>query len=129
MAASTLRLAPLADAPNATSHGTMAAASLLTVRDPASRVLLLRGPAGGTAKGRGGGRNFFRRLPEPPQGGEPPLGWLPLGGFRTLEWRAPLPKRVEAVCRTPVVRGGLGLSDAQMHIVKTCLRSLATSRE
>ena len=58
-----------------------------------------------------------------------PLGWLPLGGFRTLEWKAPLPRRVEAAMRAGVADGGLGLSQSQVHIVKTCLKSLATSRE
>ena len=58
-----------------------------------------------------------------------PLGWVPLGGFRTLEWRAPFPKRVEAALRAPRQAGGLGLGEAQVRIVKTCLKSLATSKE
>lgn len=74
------------------------------------------------------------------------LSWLPLGGFRTEEWRAPLPRRVEAYLRAlpadfhpkslkaaelQARRGppGLGLTDAQVKIVKTCLRSLSTSKE
>lgn len=57
------------------------------------------------------------------------LSWLPLGGFRTEAWRAPLPRKVEAVLRAPVSADGLGLSEAQVKIVKTCLKSLATSRE
>ena len=58
-----------------------------------------------------------------------PLGWIPLGGFRTLDWKAPWPKRVEAALRTPAFSGGYGLSDRQVEIVKTCMRSLATSKE
>ena len=74
------------------------------------------------------------------------LSWLPLGGFRTEEWRAPLPRRVEAYLRAlpanlnpeslkaaelQARRGppGLGLTDSQVKIVKTCLRSLSTSKE
>ena len=56
------------------------------------------------------------------------LSWLSLGGFRTTEWRAPLPRRFEAFLRAPGPRG-LALHDSQVTIVKTCLRSLATSRE
>ena len=53
---------------------------------------------------------------------------MPLGGFRTLE-AAPFPKRVEAALRAPRQAGGLGLGEAQVRIVKTCLKSLATSKE
>ena len=84
---------------------------LLSVRDPAARVLTLRGSGG-----RGGDESV-------------PLGWLPLGGFRTLEWKAPWPRRVEAALRAPRAAGGLALSEGQVRIVKTCLRSLATSKE
>ena len=89
--------------------------SLLTLIDPPHRVLRLRGT-------RRGHQQKGRKA-------DVPLGWLPLGGFRTLDWHAPLPRRVERALRSPPTAGGLGLSSAQVHIVKTCLKSLATSRE
>ena len=76
--------------------------------DAAQQVLVLRGDGG--------------------RGGVEPLDWIPLGGFRTLEWRAPFPRRVESVLSAPRPRG-LGLSASQLRIVRTCLKSLATSRE
>ena len=81
---------------------------------PNDRVLVLR------ADGGGGGAEAE------------PLAWLPLGGFRNGDqkpWTAPLPRRAEAAMRAPYAEGGLGLSERQMGIVRTCLRSLATSRE
>jgi len=54
---------------------------------------------------------------------------IPLGGFRSGEWRAPFARQVERSLRAPTRDGGAGLSDGQMKIVKDCLKSLASSRE
>lgn len=119
------------------------AASLLAAVDPNARILILHRPtkraAGGAqaiSTGEAGRRLALFGLGGPTAGprtgGDPkdaPLAWLPLGGFRTLEWVAPFPRRLEASMRASQSAGGLGLSDAQVHIVKTCLKSLATSRE
>ena len=48
--------------------------------------------------------------------------------FTSRPRRAPFPRRVEAFLRAPSP-AGLALSDGQVHIVKTCLKSLATSKE
>jgi hypothetical protein len=57
-----------------------------------------------------------------------PLGWLPLGGFRSTDWTGRLPRRVDEALRAPPPVG-MGASDAQMKIVRDCLRSLSTSKE
>ena len=87
---------------------------LLTTDIPSQRVLYLDGSGQSQASSLGSST---------------PLGWIPLGGFRVLEWKAPFPRRVEATLRAAEEAGGLGMNDAQVQIVKTCLRSLATSRE
>ena len=56
------------------------------------------------------------------------LRTIPLGGFRTGEWRAPFARLVERTLRAPEPEGR-GLNDAQVKIVKDCLKSLASSRE
>jgi hypothetical protein len=91
------------------------ASGVLTARDPAERVLVLHA-----------GRDSAHLAGKT---GKEPLGWINLGGFRTLDWKAPLPRRIEAVLRAQAFRGGLGLSNSQVAIVKTCLKSLATSKE
>ena len=90
---------------------------LLGAQDASARVLILQG----TSKSAGS--------PVAAADGDAPLGWIPLGGFRVVEWKAPWPRRVEAALRAPQAAGGLGLSEPQVHIVKTCLKSLATSKE
>lgn len=57
-----------------------------------------------------------------------PLESLPLGGFKSTRWTAPLPRRVEAALRAPPPLG-MGANDGQMKIVSDCLRSLARSNE
>ena len=106
------------------------------LHDHAQVVQLRGGRQLGTLFSLGGGSSHAGAVRA---GGESPhdqLSWLPLGGFRTEQWRAPLPRRLEAYLRAPAARegahprsAGLGLSDAQVKIVKTCLKSLATSRE
>ena len=93
------------------------ASRLLAARDPPQNVLVLDGEGSKAAAGKRG-----KKAAEP-------LGWIPLGGFRVLEWRAPFPRRVEKVMRSSAAEGGLGLSDSQVNVVKGCLRSLATSKE
>jgi hypothetical protein len=88
------------------------------------RVLLLRGVPD---------ESGLRRWVHGPQTDSDQLSWIPLGGFRSEQWRAPFPRRVEAFLRapagTPGGGGGLGLNERQITIVKTCLKSLSTSRE
>ena len=126
-------LQPKTNLPNgaaALSNHSWSAGRLIAAHDHPQRVLILQGQGGAQAPARGGGRGS-RRWRAGSDAEEPtaPLGWIPLGGFRALEWKAPFPRRVEAAMRTPREEGGLGLSDAQIHIAKTCLKSLATSRE
>jgi hypothetical protein len=136
-----LPLSSLRQAMNA-SHGPLGPLSRLRAElHNDAKVLQLRGtPFGGKASGGGllgAAASLLGGRQAPPVGTETEslqdqLAWLPLGGFRTEQWRAPLPRRVEAFLRTPAgdePHQGLGLSDAQVKIVKTCLRSLATSKE
>ena len=115
-----------ADSPRGTAVGNVSAAALLATSDAPTRVLVLRPQNRPTASDAGG---LLARFKSRRVGKEAPLGWLPLGGFRTLEWKAPFPRRLESSLRAPEASGGLGLSNSQVVIVKTCLKSLATSRE
>lgn len=60
--------------------------------------------------------------------GDPLESSIPLGGFKSNQWIAPLPRRVEAALRAPPPVG-MSASDGQMKIVRDCLRSLARSNE
>ena len=57
------------------------------------------------------------------------LETIPLGGFRTGVWKAPFARQVERTLRAPTPDGGPGMTDAQMKVVKDCLKSLAASKE
>ena len=122
------------------AHGNASSiAALLGVADSPERVMLLHrasAPAAAAAATAAAGRRLSflggaskKSARASGADKDAPLSWLPLGGFRTLEWRAPFPRRLEASLRAPQSGDGLGLSDSQVHIVKTCLKSLATSRE
>jgi len=100
------------------------------------QVLQLNGIADGAGRRLfGGSRAKAPRSENDASSLQDQLAWLPLGGFRTEQWNAPLARRVERYLRAPVrghgvsANSGLGLSETQVKIVKTCLRSLSTSKE
>ena len=60
-----------------------------------------------------------------------PLAWLSLDGFQNKRWGQPYQRQVAAALRSPAgtTPAALGLTEAQMTIVKDCMHSLATSRD